>query len=106
MEKTGRLYTSGAWTVKPGNEEAFVEAWSALAKWTSEAVPGAGDAHLLQEIDNQRRFLSFGPWDSVETVAAWRQRPEFQAFIAKARALCEDIQPRTLKEVASVVPRA
>jgi hypothetical protein len=31
-------YTHGSWTVKPGEEDAFVQAWTAFAPWdTSDA---------------------------------------------------------------------
>ena len=35
------VYTTGSWKPFPGQEEAFVEAWSKFAIWASEA-PGAG----------------------------------------------------------------
>lgn len=99
MDEAGQLYALGLWTAKPGNEDAFRDAWAAFARWTSANAPGSGEAYLLQDVDNPRRFISFGPWADAESVAAWRQRPEFKAFFIQAKALCEEIQPRTLKAV-------
>lgn len=100
MDAIGQLYTAATWTVKPGKEAKFIRAWDEFAQWTSRDQPGARQGLLLQDIDNPARFLSFGPWESAERVAEWRAKPEFSAFLAKARELCEDIRPSTLKVVA------
>jgi len=100
MDALDQLYPAGSWSVKPGKEEEFTRAWDEFAQWTSRDQPGAGQGLLLQDIDNPARFLSFGPWESAERVAEWRAKPEFAAFLAKARELCEDIRPSTLKVVA------
>ena len=49
-----------------------------------------------------KEFPFLGPWDNTEAIDRWRQEAEFQAFLGKARELCEDIQPRTLNLVALV----
>lgn len=100
MDTLGQLYTSGLWTVKPGKEEEFIHTWDEFAKWSSRHQPGAREAWLLQDLETSNRFLSFGPWESLERIAEWRATSEFAAFVAKARDLCEEIQPRTLKVVA------
>ena len=100
MPALGQLFTSGSWLVKEGKEPDFISAWKNFAEWTSRSVPGAGTGHLLQDTANPRSFLSFGPWESQEAIQRWRNAPEFQAFLASARELCEDIQPRTLSLVA------
>jgi hypothetical protein len=33
-------YSSGAWTVKDGASEAFVEAWNEFARWLSTSILG------------------------------------------------------------------
>lgn len=96
----GQVYTMGLWSVKPGNEAALIAAWEKFAKWSAENQPGAMEAVLLQDLEQPRRFVSIGPWEDAEKVRAWRQRPEFQAFFSRAKELCEEIQPRTLKPVA------
>ncbi len=94
-------YTLGHWTVKPGSEKAFIEEWTAFARWTAKAQPGAGKGVLLQDAKEPQKFISFGPWKNMESIAAWRETPEFKAFAAKVPGLCEEFQPGTLKEVGS-----
>lgn len=100
MPEIGELYTSATWVVKEGKESEFVAAWTAFADWTARSAPGAGVAHLLQEVDQPRHFLSFGPWASQEAIQRWRGTPEFQDFLTRARQLCEEVRPRTLSLVA------
>lgn len=89
----GELYTSGRWTVVPGQEEEFVTAWSELAEWTSAEIPGSGWATLLQHHEEPNVFLSFGPWESVEAIAAWRASPGFQERVGRIRAMLEAFEP-------------
>ena len=104
MNKSGQIYTLGMWLVKPGLESEFITTWETFARWTAESLSLPDDlgAHLLQDLENPRRFISFGPWKDIQTVQAWRGLPEFMAFFSKARELCEKIEPSTLKQVAIV----
>jgi len=102
MSKIGQLYTSGTWKVKAGMEAEFIELWQAFAEWTASSQAGAGEAFLLQNPENPQSFLSFGPWDRVEHVDKWRSRPEFQAFVRRARELCEALEPRNMVLVGHV----
>jgi heme-degrading monooxygenase HmoA len=94
--KIGQLYTAGTWRIKAGMEAEFIEVWQAFAAWTAENQAGAGEAFLLQDPEDPRSFLSFSPWDRVEHIVEWRSRPEFQAFVRKARELAEELQPRNM----------
>jgi heme-degrading monooxygenase HmoA len=100
MPALGQLFTSATWLVKEGKETNFIAAWKDFAEWTSRSGLSAGTGHLLQDSANSRSFLSFGPWGSLEEIQRWRNAPEFQAFLATARELCEQVQPRTLSLVA------
>lgn len=93
------LYTCGAWVVKPGKEQAFIQAWQDFADWTSQSQAGAGVGTLLQSADDPASFLSFGPWESAEAIAEWRSQPKFQEFIARARELCVEFHPQTMRLV-------
>jgi quinol monooxygenase YgiN len=93
------IYTSGSWVVKEGREKEFIDAWRDLAEWTKVEIGGAGNPVLLRDGDNPRRFLSFGPWDDVEAVEAWRTSEGFQLRIGKVRELLEDLEVRTLDPV-------
>ena len=79
--------------------------WDSFAQWTGQNRPGVGSGHLLQDSTNARSFLSFGTWDNEDAIQGWRQTPQFQSFLAVARELCEEIQPRTLKLVALSIPK-
>jgi quinol monooxygenase YgiN len=96
------LYTCGIWIVKPGREDEFVAAWEELARWTAEHIPGAGWATLVQQEDQPNRFLTFGPWESVEAIDAWRASEGFQDGVKRIRALLEDFQPGTFRRRAGV----
>lgn len=101
MNTINQQYTLGIWTVKPGNEHAFIAEWEAFAKWTAKNQPGAKTACLLQEKEHPAQFVSFGPWENVEAIKSWRERPEFKTFVSKARELCLDFQPRSFELVAT-----
>lgn len=102
MDKVGQLYTAGTWRTKAGMETEFIQLWQDFADWTAGNQAGAGEAFLLQNPEDPQSFLSFSPWDSVEDVDEWRSRPEFQAFVRRARELCEALQPRNMMLVGHV----
>jgi heme-degrading monooxygenase HmoA len=94
-------YTLGIWTVKPGKEEEFIRIWTSFANWTSENISGAGKGRLLLDEKNSLRFISFGPWNSEDSIQKWRDSGEFKSFVTKAKDLCDDFQPNTLKLVST-----
>jgi heme-degrading monooxygenase HmoA len=96
------IYTSGDWMVKPGREEEFIEAWHDLAEWTATEIAPGASAMLLRDRDEPARFRSFGPWDSDEQVAAWRQSEGFLARIGRIRELLDRFEAHTLDVVAVV----
>ena len=96
------IWTLGTWKVKTGREDEFAQAWQEFAGWTSQNQPGAGLAYLLQDTTDPQKFVSFGPWESADAVGAWRSTPEFQTFLAKARELCDEVQPHLLRQRAQV----
>ncbi len=101
MPAFNQLYTVGIWTVRQGAEKEFIAEWEAFARWTAVTHSGAGKGTLLQDRTDPQEFISFGPWESMEQIKAWRDSPEFNAFAAKARLLCTDFQPHTLELVAT-----
>ncbi len=103
MADSSVVYTLATWSVKPGKEGEFAAAWGSFARWTMDHQAGAvGDARLLQDLAESGRFLSFGAWDNMATVQAWRDRPEFKAFFVTARALCDDVQPQTFRVATTI----
>jgi heme-degrading monooxygenase HmoA len=71
---TGEAYTHSTWRVKPGLEDEFVRRWEDLAHWS--ALQGlTSRAKLLRDTDEPSRFVSFGPWESMDSVRRWRAAP-------------------------------
>jgi heme-degrading monooxygenase HmoA len=96
------LYTCGIWTVVPGREDDFVAAWQELARWTGDHAPGARWATLVQQEDRPNRFLTFGPWESVEAIEAWRASEGFRERVGRLRELLEGFEPGTFRRRAGV----
>jgi heme-degrading monooxygenase HmoA len=94
-------YTHGTWTVKPGEEDAFVQAWTEFVTWAS-AMPGSGTFRLVRDIDEPARYMSFAPWESPDAQQAWKELPEFRDRIGRVRAHCEDFQPAVFELVTRV----
>ena len=102
MAEDARVYTAGIWTVKPGREEEFKNAWVEFAKWSFKNAPGGISVELLRSTDDPKVFITVGPWKDAQSVAAWRAMPEFRRFFGIAKELCVDIKPMSLKSVFSM----
>lgn len=95
------VFTVGIWTVKAGSESAFIEAWNALASRTQLDFPGS-TATLLRDRDVANRFISFGPWSSIEDIEKWRASTTFADGVGRIKSLLEDFSPHTMDPVASI----
>ena len=94
-------YTSGAWTVKAGEEDAFVEAWTDFVTWAS-SFSGSGTFRLVRDVERPNSYLSFAPWDTFESQQAWKDQAEFRERIMRVRSHCDDFQPSTFELVTQV----
>jgi len=94
-------YTSGTWTVKAGEDEAFVREWTEFVTWAS-GMPGSGTFRLVRNVDRPDTYMSFAPWESFEAQQAWKELPEFRERIGRVRSHCDDFQPSTLELVTVV----
>jgi hypothetical protein len=83
-------YTLARWLIRPGQEEAFVAAWHQLSAFFLSLREPPRWGTLLRNVDNPRLFYSFGPWPSMETIAAMRAHPETPLAIGRLTALCEE----------------
>lgn len=92
-------YTHTTWRVKEGREEDFVARWTEWAEWSHREGLKA-PALLLRDVETPRTFVSFGPWESVATVASWRALPGYQERVARLREVVDEFEPRTLGVVA------
>jgi heme-degrading monooxygenase HmoA len=86
------IFTAGRFEVEPGNEEAFVDAWSEFAAWTSER-PGAGTLRLFRDVRNAGRFFSFGQWDDADAVRTWKSSAEFKERIGRVVTQATEFEP-------------
>ena len=79
--------------MKPGLEDEFVRRWEDLVHWS--ALQGlTSRAKLLRDIDEPSRFVSFGPWESMESVRRWRAAPGFHERVARLQEVLDDFEPR------------
>ena len=96
-----QVYTLGIWKAKPGQEQAFIEAWKALGEVFAElARPPAGKGTLIQSFSDPNLFYSFGPWHRMEDTQAMRSNPEAQEGIKRVAALCTEATPGAFRLVA------
>ena len=95
------IYTVGIWTVKPGREDEFVAAWRAMGEASIAEFPAAHGT-LLRDVGNPSRFISFGPWESLEAVDAWRASAPFTEGVARIRESLEAFEPGTYEVSAEV----
>jgi heme-degrading monooxygenase HmoA len=94
-----QTYTETAWVVKPGQEDEFIRRWQDWAEWT--ALQGlTASAKLLRDVEQPNRFLSFGPWESMDKVRHWRSDEGFQERIGRLQEVLESFEPRTFEQVA------
>ena len=95
------IYTTGTWKPKPGEEDAFVEAWTAFAGWAGEQ-PGAGTLRLARDAADPGQFVSFGRWDSFDAAHAWKASPEFRERMSRVQQHVDQFTPAELEIVASI----
>ena len=98
-------YTSTTWIVKEGNEQEFVRRWNEFAQWSAEQGLRAS-AMLLRDVDEPTRFVSFGPWESLQVIGQWRSLPGFHERVARLNDVLESFEARTLELVGEHRPRA
>lgn len=93
------VFTLGVWTTKEGRADDFVRAWNDLATRTKADFPAA-TATLLRDREQPNRFVSFGPWESLDQIEQWRNSDTFRSGVGRIRELIENFAPSTL-DVAS-----
>ena len=91
-------YSLTTWIVRPENEDEFVRRWAKFAEWSS-AEGLAASAKLLRDVDDPSRFISFGPWETLEAIRRWRALEGFQQHVQALSEVVEDFEPRTLVQV-------
>lgn len=88
-----QVYTHAMWRVRPGQEDEFIRAWSALADAFADLPRRPTWGALIQSTEDPTLFFSFGPWASLSDAAAMRADPGAQQAIARVRAHCTEATP-------------
>jgi heme-degrading monooxygenase HmoA len=96
------IFTFGRFEVEPGNEGAFVDAWSEFATWASQSG-GAQMIRLARDVRNPGRFISFGQWDDADAVRRWKSSPEFKERLGHVVRQAKEFEPTELVSVAKVI---
>jgi heme-degrading monooxygenase HmoA len=94
----GQPYTATTWIVKPGQEDEFVSRWTEFAEWSGGQGLAAA-AMLLRDVDEPNRFVSFGPWESLQTIRRFRGLTGFQERVELLNEVVVSFEPRTLEQV-------
>ena len=100
MSGERRTYTMTTFTVVPGREAEFIDAWRDAAAAAMEFVPGAIMGQILHDRMNPRRLVAMGVWEDTAAVETWRGLPEYDTFVMRVAGLCEEIDRFTLDAVA------
>jgi heme-degrading monooxygenase HmoA len=98
-------YTMGSWKPFPGQEDAFIEAWTEFASWAT-GFPGSGMARLARDLGEPDRFLSFLDWESIEAVRRWKSSPDFKERMSRVQKHIDKFAPTELEFVASCMSGA
>lgn len=94
-------YTNGAWLVKSGEEDAFVEEWTNFVNW-GKTMAGSGTFRLVRDVDQPERYMSFADWENFDVQKAWKSMPEFPERIGRVRSHCTDFQPSVWELVTRI----
>ena len=101
MGTTGHSYSSGEWLVREGSEEEFIERWTTFIEWTLNDAEGAESFVLVRSMEDSRKFLSLGAWESQQAQEAWREMPQMQVMLGQCRALCDEFDTHRYTLAAS-----
>ena len=94
------VFAQSVWTVREGEETAFVERWRAMVDHTL-ASRAATRFLLLRDRASPRRFVTLGAWVDLPTMTAHRARAEFRSLFQACRALCESFDGADFALVAT-----
>ena len=92
------VWTHGTWTVQPGQEDAFVEAWEGLAR-ASIGRFGTAPPTLLRDRERPNVFVTFGPFAGAEEVEVFRASDLFHEGVGTIRPLLESFDAATLDQI-------
>jgi hypothetical protein len=102
VEAIGQFFRLGIWDVKPENALEFIDAWQTSGEWLVQHLPGEKGAVLLQDTSEPSRFISFAPLSDPQKAVEAMSKTEFQKLWSRVMALCEAVEPNSMRVVGSV----
>ena len=54
---------------------------------------------LLRDLERDDRFVSFGPWESLEAIETWRSLDGWKERVERVRELLVSFEPSTLEPI-------
>ena len=92
-----KVWTHGRWTVKPGREDDFVRALHGIEEEARAELGTIPSPTLLRDREHTNVFVTFGAWESVEQIEAFRSF--LFPRLGSLREVLESFEPHTLDEV-------
>lgn len=105
MEEIGQRFRLGKWIVKPEKRAEFIEAWQISSDWLIQRLPDERGAVLLEDTNDPAGFVSYASVTDPDRANKLMLGTEFQALWAKVMQYCDDVQPHSMRVVASVTGR-
>jgi quinol monooxygenase YgiN len=99
MDETLKPFSLGIWLIKSGKENEFIDLFQKFADWVFSQNLGAIEVYLLQDVQEPRRFITCGPWETIQKMDEWRKLQEFKEFFADAKEISDEITPLTMKPI-------
>ncbi len=94
----GHIWTQGIYKVKPGCADDFVRGWRELARHAVE-VFGVAPPTILHDRDDPSLYLTFGVWDSLDSLQRFRSSPLVAERALALDDLLDSAEARLLDEV-------
>ena len=82
-----------------GKEKDFIATFGAFAEWVFDRNLGAEKFTYCKISSNRAALLPFGPWESILKIEEWRKLPDFKEFFVKAKGMCDEVTPLTMKSM-------
>lgn len=64
-------------------------------------MAGAGTLRLTRDVRETERFVSFGRWESIDAVRAWKTASEFRERMARVLQHVDDFEATELAVAAT-----
>jgi quinol monooxygenase YgiN len=94
------IWTHGTYKVKPGCAVDFVRGWRELAHH-AVAEFGVSPPTIVRDCEDEDLYVTFGVWDSLDTLQRFRSSPLVAARASALDALLDSAEARVLEEVGA-----